>query len=64
MPSLKDFWQKVNENWLTHLSQGNNNNHTQPVVNRLTLLLNCKLASNHHYPPPSHDQDADLISFF
>ena len=24
-------------------SQGNNNNHTQPVVNRLTLLLNCEL---------------------
>ena len=27
-------------------TQGNNNNHTQPVVNRLTLLLNCELSFN------------------
>ena len=35
----------VTEWKLVDLSQGNNNNHTQPVVNRLTLLLNCKLSS-------------------
>ena len=45
----------------TSNSQGNNNNHTQPVVNRLTLLLNCELFFLFIYLIPAASVESYLI---